>query len=111
MSGARITLDSATLHSGVYSLYTHCDSPGASTKIVLVRCDQRRRVPLRDVERPRLGRILNPRTGWTVDGAPRSVTVLAPSCIEAGTLSTLARLRGAAARAFLEEQGVRSWVV
>jgi thiamine biosynthesis lipoprotein len=54
----------------------------------------------------RLGHILDPRTGWPVDGAPRSVTVLAPTCIEAGTLSTFASLRGAGARAFLEEQGV-----
>ena len=59
----------------------------------------------------RLGHILDPRTGWPVDGAPRSVTVLAPSCIEAGTLSTLACLRGPGAHAFLEEQGVRFWIV
>lgn len=58
----------------------------------------------------RLGHILNPKTGWPVDGAPRSATVLAPSCIEAGTLSTLACLRGAGARQFLTDQGVRFWV-
>jgi FAD:protein FMN transferase len=54
----------------------------------------------------RLGHILDPRTGWPVEGAPRSITVLAPTCVEAGTLSTLAALRGPGALAFLEEQGV-----
>jgi len=54
----------------------------------------------------RLGHILDPRTGWPVAGAPRSVTVLAATCLEAGTLATLACLQGAAAREFLEEQGV-----
>ncbi len=54
----------------------------------------------------RLGHILNPKTGWPVDGAPRSVTVLAPTCLEAGTLSTLAYLRGSRAREFLAQQGV-----
>ena len=59
----------------------------------------------------RLGHILDPRTGWPVEDAPRSVTVLAGSCLEAGTLSTLAILRGAGARAFLEEAGVKYWLV
>lgn len=54
----------------------------------------------------RLGHILNPRTGWPVADAPRSVTVIADTCIEAGTLSTLAYLRGPGAREFLEAQGV-----
>jgi thiamine biosynthesis lipoprotein len=54
----------------------------------------------------RLGHILDPRTGWPVEGAPRSITVLAGTCLEAGTLSTLAYLRGPGARAFLDEQGV-----
>ncbi len=55
----------------------------------------------------RLGHILNPKTGWPVEGAPRSVTVIAPTCVEAGMLSTLAYLQGAGARAFLEAEGVR----
>ncbi|HEY6865678.1 MAG TPA: FAD:protein FMN transferase [Candidatus Eisenbacteria bacterium] len=54
----------------------------------------------------RLGHILDPRTGWPVEGAPRSVTVLAATCLEAGTLATLACLQGAGAEAFLREQGV-----
>jgi thiamine biosynthesis lipoprotein len=59
----------------------------------------------------RLGHILNPKTGWPIEGAPRSVTVVAATCVEAGTLSTLAYLKGAGARAFLEEQGVQFRIV
>jgi thiamine biosynthesis lipoprotein len=59
----------------------------------------------------RLGHILNPRTGWPVEGAPRSVTVLGRNCMEAGTWSTLASLRGPQAREFLEEQGVQFWIL
>jgi thiamine biosynthesis lipoprotein len=59
----------------------------------------------------RLGHILDPKTGWPVTDAPRSVTVLGQSCIEAGTLSTLAYLQGARAREFLEEQGVPFWIL
>lgn len=59
----------------------------------------------------RYGHILHPRTGWPVPGAPRSVTVAASSCTEAGLLATLALLHGGSARAFLEEQGVRHWVL
>jgi thiamine biosynthesis lipoprotein len=59
----------------------------------------------------RLGHILDPRTGWPVADAPRSVTVLGSSCIEAGTLSTFAYLQGAGAREFLEGQGVRFWIL
>lgn len=58
----------------------------------------------------RLGHILDPTTGWPVEGAPRSVTVLAASCLEAGTYATLASLRGAGAGAFLEAEGVRHWI-
>ena len=58
----------------------------------------------------RLGHVLDPRTGWPVEGAPRAVTVLADTCLEAGTLATMALLRGPEASAYLEEQGVRHWV-
>jgi FAD:protein FMN transferase len=59
----------------------------------------------------RYGHILDPRTGWPVANAPRSITVAASSCTEAGLLATLAMLQGAAARQFLEEQGVRHWIL
>jgi len=58
----------------------------------------------------RYSHILDPRTGWPVVGAPRSVTTVASSCTEAGLLSTLALLQGAGAAGFLEEQGVRHWI-
>ena len=57
----------------------------------------------------RYGHILDPSTGWPIDGAPRSVTVAADTCTQAGMLSTLAMLRGSGAEAFLEEQSVRFW--
>ena len=58
----------------------------------------------------RLSHILDPRNGWPVSGAPRSVTVAAPTCTHAGMLTTLAMLRGPDAEAFLESEGVRHWV-
>jgi thiamine biosynthesis lipoprotein len=54
----------------------------------------------------RLGHILNPKTGWPVDAPPRAITVLGRTCLEAGTLSTLAYLQGPGAQDFLREQGV-----
>ena len=58
----------------------------------------------------RLGHILDPRTGWPIEGGPRSVTVVARSCLEAGTLATLAYLRGGGAGDFLREEGVEHWI-
>lgn len=55
--------------------------------------------------------ILDPRTGMSITGAPRSVTVAAPTCIEAGVLSTLAMLQGEGCEAFLEQEGVTAWVI
>lgn len=58
----------------------------------------------------RYGHILDPTTGWPVIGAPRSVTVAAPTCTEAGMLATFAMLEGKGAEAFLLEQEVPFWV-
>ncbi len=52
------------------------------------------------------GHIINPFTGYPVENAPRSVTVLAPNCIMAGMLSTMAMLQGSDAEHFLSNQGV-----
>jgi thiamine biosynthesis lipoprotein len=57
----------------------------------------------------RYSHILDPTTGWPVAGAPRSVTVAAPTCTQAGMLATLALLRGPDAEEFLVAQGVRHW--
>ena len=54
--------------------------------------------------------ILDPRTGEPVRGAPRSITVAAPTCTQAGLWCTLAMLQGAGAEAFLEREDVRHWV-
>jgi FAD:protein FMN transferase len=59
----------------------------------------------------RYGHILDPRTGWPVSHSPRSITVAASSCTEAGLLATLALLHGARAGEFLEEQEVRYWLL
>lgn len=59
----------------------------------------------------RYGHILDPRTGWPVRDAPRSVTVVARTCIEAGTLSTLAILRGREAGEFLAAQEAQHWIL
>ena len=59
----------------------------------------------------RYGHILDPRNGWPVKGAPRSVTVLEVNCTQAGLLSTLAILQGAATEKFLRKLKVRHWVV
>ena len=57
----------------------------------------------------RYGHILDPRTGWPVKDAPRSVTVAAGGCTQAGMLSSLAMLRGSEAERFLTEEGVKFW--
>ena len=68
-----------------------------------------RRFLLRDGVR--YSHILNPATGWPVQGAPRSVTVAAGTCMEAGILSTLAMAKGAMAEQFLADEGIAAWVV
>ena len=57
----------------------------------------------------RYSHIIDPTTGWPVKDAPRSVTVAADTCVQAGMLSTLAMLEGAEAEAFLEAQGFDFW--
>ncbi len=42
----------------------------------------------------RCGHILDPRTGWPVEGAPASVTAFGETCSQAGFLSTLGILNG-----------------
>jgi len=59
----------------------------------------------------RYGHILDPATGWPVVDAPRSVTVAAPTCTQAGMLATLALLRGRDAEAFLDAEGVQYWAL
>lgn len=57
----------------------------------------------------RYGHILNPKTGWPVERAPRSVTVTAATCTEAGMLATLSMLQGENCESFLDGEGIRYW--
>ena len=57
----------------------------------------------------RYGHILNANTGWPIVNAPRSITVAAPQCIQAGILATMALLQGINAEKFLEEQQIKFW--
>lgn len=62
-----------------------------------------------EIDGVRHGHILDARTGWPAPGAPRSVTVAAPTCSLAGTWCTLAMLQGTRAEEFLEAEGLRYW--
>src|SRR5579863_5479428 len=57
----------------------------------------------------RYSHILDVRTGWPVAQVPRSVTVAAGGCVEAGMLASFAMLHGGGAESFLGRQGVRYW--
>lgn len=57
----------------------------------------------------RFSHILNPKTGYPISGAPRSVTVAADQCIASGLLATLALLHGQRAEEFLKAQGQSYW--
>lgn len=66
-----------------------------------------RRYLLKDGKR--YSHILNPKTGYPIENAARSVTVAAPHCIQAGLLATLALLQGDNSEAFLHDQGIKYW--
>lgn len=59
----------------------------------------------------RYGHILNPKTGYPVENSPRSITVHAPNCMQAGMLATIAMLHGEGAESFLKEQESPYWLV
>lgn len=59
----------------------------------------------------RYSHILNPRTGRPVKNPPRSITVAAETCLQAGILSTLAMLHGSKAEQFLRNEEITAWVV
>jgi len=58
----------------------------------------------------RYSHVLNPRTGWPVRHALRSVTVAANHCIDAGFISTMAMLKGKEGKAFLDAQNLKYWI-
>jgi len=55
----------------------------------------------------RYGHLLNPKTGFPIEGAPRSITVFADNCVLAGSFSSLAMLKGKHAEKFLKEQEIK----
>jgi thiamine biosynthesis lipoprotein len=58
----------------------------------------------------RYSHILDARTGWPVRDAPRSITVAADTCSQAGTLTTLAMLQGSGAEQLLRTGGTKYWI-
>jgi thiamine biosynthesis lipoprotein len=63
-----------------------------------------------DVDGKRYCHILNPRTGWPVDGLS-SVSVQAEQCLFAGSLATIAMLMGESGKTWLAGLGIRHcWV-
>ena len=54
--------------------------------------------------------VLNPKTGWPVEDPPHTISVSAPTCVEAGMLSTMALLQGKDAVAFLQAQDIPYWI-
>lgn len=57
----------------------------------------------------RYSHILDPKTGYPVADAPRSVTVASDHCIQAGLMATLSLLQGKNAESFLESQSLVYW--
>jgi thiamine biosynthesis lipoprotein len=64
-----------------------------------------------EIDGVRYGHIFDARTGWPARGTPRSITVAAATCSQAGSYSTLAMLQGENAEAFLKSEGVRYWLL
>lgn len=58
----------------------------------------------------RYSHVLDPRTGWPVPNPPRSVSVKADTCMEAGMLATFAMLSGDQALDFLDNQDCDYWL-
>jgi len=95
---------------GVESLNTSTELPASLLNLhvgALATSGDARRYLIKDGMR--YSHILNARDGWPVADAPRSITVAADTCTQAGMLSTLGMLEGISAEAFLEEQGVDYW--
>lgn len=91
-----------------------CSRMGAATHLVqlsrgaLATSGDARRFVFRDGHR--YSHILDARTGWPVRNAPHSITVAADTCTQAGTLTTLAMLRGKNAEQLLKASGAQYWL-
>lgn len=88
--------------------------PGTAERIVhlthgaLATSGDARRYVLRAGQR--YSHILDARTGWPVRDAPRSITVAAATCTQAGTLTTLAMLQASGAEEMLRTSGLQYWI-
>ena len=63
-----------------------------------------------EVDGRRYCHILDPRSGWPAQGL-RSVTVIGDDCLVAGSLATMAMLRGSDGADWLQSLGVRHVVM
>jgi thiamine biosynthesis lipoprotein len=113
--GGDINTNGRNAGNGAWSIGIEDPSqPDSATAILKIRqgalatSGDARRYLLRDGKR--FGHVLNPKTGRPVDHAPRSVTVAAPTCTEAGMLATFALLQGENAEDFLKQQQVKFWL-
>jgi thiamine biosynthesis lipoprotein len=95
---------------GIESIFDHKKSENiiALSSGALATSGDSRRFLVKD--NIRYSHVLNPITGWAVTGAPRCVTVAAPTCINAGIISTLALLQGSEAESFLESLDMPYWL-
>jgi thiamine biosynthesis lipoprotein len=59
----------------------------------------------------RYSHILNTKTGWPIENAPKSLTVAAPQCIQAGFIATLGLLQGKYTEQFLDNQEITYWCI
>ena len=57
------------------------------------------------IDGKRYGHILNPKTGWPVQGL-RAVSVIGPQCLIAGSTSTIAMLLGDNGKQWLDDVGL-----
>ena len=107
----RAPLDSAREWSVGIERY---DESGVARELVKLRrgglatSGDSRRFVLKDGRR--YSHILDAHTGWPIPDAPRSVTVAADTCTQAGTLTTLAILQGEGASEFLRTTGCEFWL-
>jgi thiamine biosynthesis lipoprotein len=91
-----------------------CDQSGVARELVKLRrgalatSGDSRRFVLK--EGRRYSHILDARTGWPIPDAPRSITVAADTCTQAGTLTTLAMLQGKGASDFLRTTNCKYWL-
>jgi thiamine biosynthesis lipoprotein len=95
---------------GIEATNAGADVPAGLLKLhvgALATSGDARRYLLKDGVR--YSHILDANCGRPVANAPRSITVAADTCTQAGMLSTLGMLKGSAAETFLQAQEVNYW--